>query len=198
MKKIILVIVLAVAWRTFYYIPTATNRDSGVQVYGQPYQSNNSAASFKLDKYLITPKAEFMILGRILAASRHYFDKEARISPLDLTLGWGPMSDNKVLDQMEIWQEGRRYKWSADSLPIPKKEIESNSANMHLIPANDEIAKALKEIRIGTLVTIEGMLVDASENTGWKWKTSTTRTDTGQGAAEIIYVTSISEMNPYE
>lgn len=198
MKKIILIIIIAAAWRHFYYIPTVDNRDSGIQVSGQPYQSNSSAASFKLDKYLITPKADFIIQGEILAASRYYFGKESDISPITLTLGWGSMSDNKVLDKMEVWQEGRGYKWDTDKLPIPKKEIESSSANMHLIPANDEIVQALKEIRIGTLVSIEGMLVNVSDNTGWKWNTSTKRTDTGLSAGEIIYVTAISEINPYE
>ena len=198
MKKILLIIVLAVLWRTFYFIPTDKVIGSGVEAYGQPYQASASASGFKFGKYYLQPRADFMVQAKILSASRSYFDREARVSPLSLTLGWESMSDNAVLEQLDIWQEGRSYKWDAASLPIPKKEIEANSANVHLIPANDEIAEAFKRVRIGSLVTIEGMLVNVSDSTGWKWLTSTQRTDIGHGSDEIIYVTSITEMNPYE
>ena len=46
------------------------------------------------------------------------------------------MSDEAVIDQIEISQSGRWYRWHSDALLIPKLEIQTHSANMHLIPAD--------------------------------------------------------------
>jgi hypothetical protein len=50
---------------------------------------------------------------------------------------------------------------------------------------------ALKRVRKGQLVHIEGFLVDASRPGGWHWNTSLTRGDTGAGACELVYVESL-------
>ena len=197
MKKILLIIALAFAWHHFYYIPTDDTLKSGVLVDASPSQESTTLAAFDFEKYELIPRANFYVQAQVLSAERYYFDKESRLSPVDLALGWGPMSDKAVLDQLDIWQEGRWYKWQANNLPISRKQIEINSGNMHMIPANDEIAQTLKEIRIGSVVVIEGLLVDVSNKTGWKWKTSTSRADVGQGACEIVYVTRIETASNY-
>ena len=43
----------------------------------------------------------------------------------------------------------------------------------------------------GQLVNIKGYLVKVSKNDGWYWKASLSRDDTGAGACELVYVTSI-------
>jgi len=136
------------------------------------------------------------VSAKVISAERYYFDYEARVSPVDFALGWGPMSDESILEQIDIWQEGRWYKWTSDSMPISKQEIILNSSNMHMIPETDAIAKELKRIRNGDLVSISGMLVDVRSGSSWKWKTSTSRSDTGPTACEIVFVKSIEIINP--
>ena len=67
-------------------------------------------------------------------------------------------------------------------------------SNNHIIPSNKKIAKALKYIKKGDFIELEGYLVDANIDF-WQithyWESSTTRNDTGDGACEVIYVTSI-------
>jgi len=41
------------------------------------------------------------------------------------------------------------------------------------------------------LVALDGYLVDANRADGWHWRTSLTRDDTGDGACELFYVTSV-------
>ena len=40
----------------------------------------------------------------VIASTRHRFARGADLSPVDLVLGWGVMSDNKVLQQINFSQ----------------------------------------------------------------------------------------------
>ncbi|MCZ6822647.1 MAG: hypothetical protein O7F10_06835, partial [Deltaproteobacteria bacterium] len=114
---------------------------------------------------------------------------EAQLSPIDLALGWGPMSDESVLKDIKISQSGRFYHWRATRLPIPARVISSHSANMHLIPANDEVDRVMKnETRKGSIVQISGYLVSISAEDGWRWRSSLSPKDAGKGACELVWV----------
>jgi hypothetical protein len=101
------------------------------------------------------------------------------------------MSDSAVLARIDISQSARFFYWRTETWPISRDEIEQSSANMHIIPADAGVRGALKRVRKGQLVHIEGFLVDASGPGGWRWKTSLTRGDTGAGACELVYVESL-------
>jgi hypothetical protein len=101
------------------------------------------------------------------------------------------MSDEKVLEKIDISQSGRWYYWQTDRFPIPRREIETHSANMHMIPANEEIEDALKKVRKGEVVKIEGYLVRIDGKNGYRWISSLTRDDTGSHACEVVFVKSI-------
>ncbi len=139
---------------------------------------------------IITCLAEFEITARVLAIEHYYLDKESQYAPLDFVLGWGSMSDEKVLDQIEITQSERVYYWYTESYPIPKRLIEQKSANMHIIPKSETQEKTLLNIRVGNLVEIKGYLVKINSD-GWSWKSSLTRKDTGPEACELIFAEEI-------
>jgi hypothetical protein len=98
------------------------------------------------------------------------------------------MSDEAVLEKIKIKQSNRFYFWSVKQFPIPEKKIKTQSANMHLIPADSVILKQIKNTRIGDIVNFTGYLVKVVGVDGWKWKSSLTRNDTGNGACEVVYV----------
>jgi hypothetical protein len=147
---------------------------------------------FDFKGYRLMPLASFEIEARVLSRERYRFGREAELSPLDLALGWGPMSAQEVLDQLDISQGHRYYYWQTDQLPIPAPVISRHSANMHIIPAGDPIQDELMKIRKGHLVRLGGYLVQASAPDGWHWRSSLTRDDTGDGACEIVLVNRIS------
>ncbi len=154
----------------------------------EPLQGIPQRGGFEKNDYALTPVASFQAEARVLGVERYWFGREADLSPVDLALGWGRMSDESVLDHVDIDQSGRFYRWHVNGWPIPRQEIESNSANMHMIPSSDEVADTLKSLRTGEVVAIAGHLVSVRGDDGWQWNSSTTRLDTGAGACEIVYV----------
>lgn len=157
-----------------------------------PKQVNiHRKAPFQHNGYVITPLAMFDIEARVLGIKKYRFDKQAELSPYDVALGWGPMSDERVLNELTITQSSRFYHWWGYQLPVSRQAIAVNSANMHLIPGTREIAKQLRKVRRGHVVSIKGFLVRADAG-NWHWRSSLTRQDTGAGACELIWVQGFS------
>jgi hypothetical protein len=145
-----------------------------------------------LDDYQVTRRASFDIRARVLSAEPYYFRRESDLSPLDLALGWGVMSDQAVLDRIDISQSSRWYRTRYQlPPPVPERLIISSSSNMHMIPATAGIGSSLKKLRTGDVIQLSGYLVDVDHDSGWYWRTSMSRTDTGNGACEIVYVESL-------
>ena len=164
----------------------------GILAAGAPIQRNVQASSFELDDYQITKKARFQINARVLSTENYYLSREADLSPVDLALGWGLMSDTSLLNKLSISQSSRWYRWRHEgSLPVSDQQIITSSANMHMVPATSAVERSLKQLREGDVINLEGFLIDVDHDSGWKWRTSMTRSDTGGGACEIVYVEAI-------
>jgi hypothetical protein len=192
-RRIFFVSVVALAWMLARdWDERPITHPAGVLVAQAPAQKNIEPTQFAIDVFLVTRKAEFDIRARVLSAENYYLHRESDLSPIDLALGWGPMSDQAILDRIDISQSGRWYRTCYEyPAPLDDQQIIQNSSNMHMIPANKRVKKALKSLRHGELVTLKGYLVDVDHDSGWHWRTSMTREDTGAGACEIVYVESI-------
>ena len=118
----------------------------------------------------ITPLEKFDFEARVLHTEHYSMDREAQLAPVDLAPGWGPMANQAVLDKVTITQSNRFYYWHVDEWPIPRRDIEVNSANMHMVPANADVERVLKSIRSGQRVTFSGYLIEARAPDGWRWK----------------------------
>lgn len=162
-----------------------------------PVQATTSRAPFSVDRFRLEPVAEFAVRARVLSREDYRFDREARLSPTDLALGWGRMADPAVYRRLDISQGGRFYRWRYQGdPPIPHREIVESSANMHLIPADAAVSAALATVRAGDMVRFRGLLVNASDPDGGRWLTSTTRADSGAGACEVIWVEALTVERP--
>jgi len=189
--KIKLFFALFLIWILFIKEDVVTHGE-GVVAPEIPIQKKvENVKPFAFKDYTITPLRNFNIEARVLSKEKYSFDKEAELSPLDLTLGWGRMSDERILKSIDITQSGRWYHWQTDRFPIPRREIETHSANMHMIPATKEIEKSLSKIRKGEVVMIEGYLVRVDAKDGYYWVSSLSRSDTGAHACEVVFVKSI-------
>ncbi len=167
----------------------AIEHGPGVLVPETPQQREAAEArAFEHNGYRVKPLADFTIKARVLGREDYRLDRQAELAPMDLALGWGPMSDQAVLDEIDISQSGRWYRWYAKQLPIPRRDIERNSANMHLIPADEWVEDTLDDIREGSIVELRGFLVEAKSDDGWRWRSSLTRDDTGARACELVFV----------
>src|SRR5512133_745644 len=171
----------------------------GILAPKDPVQSPpESTATWTYRNHTLTSLAAFEIRARVLSAEHYRFDRAAELSPVDLALGWGPMSDSRVLEAFNIEQRDRWYFWRAVRMPIPETEVIGHSANMHMIPASDGIARRLKAARVGQVVDLKGQLVRADGKDGWHWVSSVSRTDTGDGSCEVIWVESarVADQSP--
>ena len=198
MKKILVLLILLGAGWHFYSQPGQVTLGPGVQASETPWQeANSSPDTHRVGNYTITELADFRIKAKVLSKKNYSMGREADLSPTDLALGWGNMSDESILEQIEISQSGRFYRWRVASFPVPRREIETSSANMHLIPATDIVESVIKEIRNGDIIELSGSLVKVeSDSDDWRWKSSQTRNDTGNGACELIWVEQLQIVTP--
>ncbi len=159
----------------------------------EPRQTDaRSVATIRHGRWTLTPRADYDITARVLGREGYRFDRLADLVPEDLALGWGPMSDNRVLAAFDISQSARFYTWRPHAaLPIPRDAVISHSANTHVIPADERIEKQLARLRVGQVVHLTGTLVDATRDDGAWIRTSMTRTDSGAGACEVMLVESV-------
>jgi hypothetical protein len=164
---------------------------SGILAPNEPIQlAIEGAPQILLGHWQLMPRASYDITARVLGRERYRFDHIAGLAPLDLALGWGPMSDNKILKPISVSQGARFYTlhWTA-SLPTPPNELMLHSANTHIIPATEALAGRLERLRVGEIVHLTGQLVDAERTDGsWSIHTSLRRDDTGDGACEVMRV----------
>lgn len=148
---------------------------------------------FRLQSGTLTPLAGFRIEARVLSREDYAIGREADFSPTDLALGWRRMREDAVLSRLDITQSSRwyRYRWRGEP-PLPPPEIVRSSANMHMIPSSPEVARALRAVRRDDVVRIDGWLVQVDAPDGWRWRSSLSRDDTGNGACELVYVCAIA------
>jgi len=166
---------------------------AGILASAEPVQTAaESTAAWTFRQYRITPLADFQIQARVLSRERYRFDRPSQLSPVDFALGWGPMSDSGILKDFTIEQRGRWYFWSTPNLPIPAETVISHSANMHMIPADPLVERLLLRVRVGQIVSLRGKLIRADAPDGWHWVSSLTRTDTGDGSCEVVWVDSVT------
>jgi hypothetical protein len=157
----------------------------------EPLQATAEPADpWTFRNHRLTPLARFELRARILGVERYRFDRPAELSPVDFALGWGPMSDSRLLQEIRVTQRDRWFFWSAAHLPVSPEVIMQHAANMHLIPANASVERRLLAARPGQLVMLRGQLVRADGQDGWHWISSLTRTDTGDGSCEVVWVES--------
>ena len=139
--------------------------------------------------YQLKHRADFQVHARVLSKRRYRWGRESELSPVDLALGWGPMSDTLILEQLEISQGNRwyiiRYQ---ETPPLPIETLLLHSANMHIIPANQQVRETVLRLRPGQVVELQGKLVDVEAADGFRWNTSLRRDDSGNGACELFLV----------
>ena len=191
MKPLTLSLLAGVVLLVYFFPERRIPRPPGVLVPEEPRQTDlRDGVAWEHQGYRILPLATFSIRARVLFKERYWMGRESNLSPLDLTVGWGLMSDQAVLDQYRISRGYRRFWWQPrnGAAAAVKTDVITHSANIHIIPATDDLARSLEGLHPGNIVEMGGMLVEADGRDGWKWRSSLTRDDTGDGACELMWV----------
>ena len=192
MKKwLILALLIATAvW--WLHEPAATWR--GLPAAKDPQQDTLALpAAFRHGDYTITPLARYGLTAVVLGRKRYRYDAGAKLAPVDLALGWGPMSAAGTLNELRISQSGRwyEYRWGPDGPPLEVEMITRHSANTHCLPSTPEIREKLLRVRRHQLVALSGYLVEIAGPENYRWRSSLSREDVAGGSCEVLWITSL-------
>jgi hypothetical protein len=167
----------------------------GILVYGEPLQADVTKESWQEKNYTLTPLANYEITARILSKKSYSSERAAELSPVDLALGWQEMSDSSVLDNLTISQKDRWYYVSWRNSLLGRDDIIRHSANTHILPASPEVAELVNTANKNEVVRLQGYLVEVTSKDGFLWRSSVSRTDTGDGSCEVFWVESVEVMS---
>ncbi len=139
--------------------------------------------------------AEFEVSGRVLGKKYYDDGRYAQIAPMDLSLGWQYMSKPRVYKNAKMHNHNRVFTWEGE-IKIPRQDAIRSFANIHIIPANQEVWGNLVALEKEQFVTLSGHLVHYDErikNRIFMLRTSLTRNDTGLESCELMYVQSVEQ-----
>lgn len=135
---------------------------------------------------------QYTITAKVV--SQHAYDLVWTNDFFDVDLGliWGDQVD-RLEEQYTFYQDARWLFWrSSDHVSDAERAyITAHFGNVHTIPAegNDEVGRALRSVRAGDLVSLSGYLVEVQDaGTNVVARSSRSRTDTGAGACEVMWV----------
>jgi hypothetical protein len=168
------------------------SRPPGVLVVEEPRQQDlNPSPVFDHRGYRFVERARYHITARVLRKEIYRLDGVASLAPVDLAVGWGPLSDTRIVEGLDFSQMGRFFYWKPKdfaTFPLAPEALITKGAQMHLVPSTKELDSRIRRLRPGQIATIDGYLVDVRGPRGFTWNTSLTRADTGDGACEIVWV----------
>ncbi len=154
-------------------------------------------------EYEATPLYDYELNGLIVHKMDYTFFsiyQRDSVFPMDLCVIWGDNVKSGVFrDKNLTFSQDMRFcsaRWTGNVI------FDANQfSNNHLVANNDEMEKKMKSLSAGDQVKIIGKLVNIkAKNIGkpgkydppyFEWNTSTTRTDSGEGACETILVENI-------
>ena len=206
-KKIFMSIGLTVVIGCSRPVPTAQD-PSSIDVSRDPVQirvKHMPSIKIKTDdaEYTLTPMAKYEISALVASRKNYSGMWTAELAPVDLALVWGKLADPEY-DKFITYSQSNRwyyYRYKAGS-PFDNNYVIRHSSNHHIIPASENILKAVKTLRSEDHIYLEGYLVNVRGTyRGHKvwWNTSLSRSDTGNGACEVFYVKKVKiDGNVYE
>ncbi len=148
--------------------------------------------NMKNGSFTLTRMANYKVTGSVISKEYYSEDWEGMVSPVDLLIVWGKLTDREYSRHITFTHGVRwyHYKWKEGS-PVDSTYIVTHSSNNHIIPANRNIYRAIKQIKKKDPVVLEGYLVNIRgtfKDRPVSWNTSLSRTDSGNGSCEIFYV----------
>ncbi len=196
-------IILAVCGILMYSPPYSTDTDilgsTGVQ---QDRLDVQKEFTREIDGYkiTITAKYRYILTGMVVGKDEYRHSTMDKLSPMDLTIAWGKTIDPQYHRYITFNKYTRNCKYNyyfpRGEKSLSNQYISEHASNNHLIFADVAAYNTAKDVRIGSVVTVEGYLVDVygrrSDGAYIAWHTSTKRSDIGGNSCEVLYAEKIT------
>ena len=171
----------------------------------EPQQTPTSERPFYASvngvEYLVEPEYAYDLTGMVVSYRRH--DGNSRmhmlandhINMMDVCVVWGE-NTRSDLHAIDFWNGIFTCNVFTRDMNAWESFDMNQLSNNHLIADDEFVRKQVRKIRIGDQVRFRGYLASYSNDLGGKRGTSTTRTDTGDGACETVYVENFRIVEP--
>ena len=152
-------------------------------------------------RFEVTPLYKYSISGLVVSRfdySKVSLERVVQAFPVDFCIIWGSNVANRIY-QLKTIRFSQDCRWCQVEWNQPVNGFKMDElSNNHLLVDNQVLEKRIRSILRGDQVRISGLLVslkavNTSQNDTFNppymtWKSSVTRTDSGAGACEVIYV----------
>ncbi len=160
-------------------------------------------ADYNDETFEIIPKYDYELYGLVVSYRLHDASGSTMIHDLtkdhlnvaDFCVVWGTSADSTLLKDMEF-SNGQFTCQYSGSHAVWDKFNHDQLSNNHLLALDDNIRKQIDKVNIGDQIRIKGWLSHYVNPLGSERGTSITRTDTGNGACETIFVNEIELLKP--
>ena len=187
---------LLVSWWNRNEIPAQI--DFVPELANEPQQKRTQQRPFEFVfngvPYRVEPEYEYDITGMIVSYRHHEGNSRMHarandhLNMLDVCVIWGDNPHNNRLHKIDFWNGIFTCNIKTRD-PVAWENFDMHQlSNNHLISDSEVIRKQVRKIKVGDQIRVRGYLAGYSSGGGSKRGTSTTRTDTGDGACETIYV----------
>jgi len=146
--------------------------------------------------FTVQPRFSYELSGLVVSKRVHEADYKGSLHGLsqdylnvaDLCVVWGESADPSILKHFSFSNGQFTCNFQTRSDEAWQAFNPEQLSNNHVLAVDESVRKTLAEATIGDQIVLRGYLADYTNPKGFLRKTSTTRTDTGNGACETIWV----------
>jgi hypothetical protein len=165
------------------------------ELFEEPLQTETERQPFEFD-YMgntirVQPVAEYRLQGLVVSHNNiksiaDIYHDSSSVDTRDLCVVWGNNLESGDLEKVEFWSGP----WTCYYRFGHGVRFDSTAmSNNHMITSDPRLRQRLEDVKIGDQIMMAGALVNyQGHDWGDFWRrTSTTRTDGGNGACEVFY-----------
>lgn len=174
----------------------------------EPVQTPADTPPFDLNQndidYRIHPLYQYHLTGLVVSYRHHNSNYGAHsrwndhLNIVDLCVVWDDNVSGLNLNAITFWSGDFTCNFETKDSETWKQFNQNQLSNNHLLTEDERIRDIIAEVHVGDQIQLRGMLANYENNKGFNRGTSTTRTDSGNGACETIYVENFQITRPSE
>jgi len=160
----------------------------------RPVDASEFTATANDVDYLVRPRYRYDLTGLVVSFKRFSSDYGLHkrwndfINVADICVVWGSNATDVDLNAFDFWNGEFTCSFATSDEAAWRRFDKHKLSNNHLITDDPRVREVIEELRVGDQVRLRGWLAEYGEPGGPFRQTSTTRTDTGNGACETVYV----------